>query len=368
MNWHAELPHRWLAERERERADSDAVAKMGPRDLVFSLSGGADSSSAYMHMLESGYLAAWEAAGGRVLRIFMDTGWELPETYAYLSRLESHFGKIHRLAMWVPGPGESKPDGYDFMQPAWATPGKTMEGDRWAMARMIETRLGHYSPMIRLCLHWAKVPTSVRRWCTDYLKMQPAVGFMATCDDPVSVLGIRADESKKRAKQPPWEWAPDFDAWIYRPIKWWTKADRIAIHQRFGIAPNPLYLEGEGAGRVGCAVCVNSGKDDVRWVYRHHPFALEILALLEQCLAEIDSPRDLSFLERGASDLHPEWGHSPRWFTLSLNGKEWQVPVETAVFWANTTQGGRQSMLFRPPEEPGCSVWGLCDTMIEMKR
>jgi len=368
MNWHAEPAHRWLAERERERADSDAVAKMGPRDLVFSLSGGADSSSVYMHLVESGFCEAWEHAGGRILRIFMDTGWELPETYAYLNRLESHFGKIHRLATWVPGPGEAKPDGYDFMECVWATPGKTMDGDRWAMAKVIETRLGHYSPMVRLILQWGKVPSSVRRWCTADLKMRPSTGFLKTCDDPVSVLGIRAEESHKRAKQPAWEWADDFDAWIYRPIKWWTKADRVAIHQRFGVAPNPLYLEGEGAGRVGCGPCVNSGKDDVRWLAKYHPLALEILAEIETCLAEIETPRERKMMERGPRDDDPEWGHSPRWFTLSLNGKEWQVPVETAVFWAHTAPGGRQSMLFRPPEEPGCSVWGLCDAMTEMKR
>jgi 3'-phosphoadenosine 5'-phosphosulfate sulfotransferase (PAPS reductase)/FAD synthetase len=87
-----------------------------------------------MHLDETGFLDAWQAGGGRVLRIFMDTGWELPETYRYLDQLEGRFGKIHRLATWVPGPGEAKPDGYDFMAPVWVDKNHAMDGDRWAMA------------------------------------------------------------------------------------------------------------------------------------------------------------------------------------------------------------------------------------------
>lgn len=361
MNWWSEPAHRWMADREQERADSDAVAKMGPRDLCVSLSGGADSTATYLHLEETGFLAAWEEAGGRVIRMFQDTGWELPETYAYLDTLEKRIGKIHRLATWVPGPGEAQPAGYDFMAPIWQTPGKVMDGDRWAMAKVIEARLGHYSPMVRLILQWGKVPTSVRRWCTADLKMRPAVAFMATLDDPVNTIGVRADESLKRARQPAWEWAPDFDAWIYRPIKWWTKSDRVAIHSRCGLAPNPLYLIGAGAGRVGCRLCVNSGKEDVAHAAEHHPASIDILAEVEAMLAEIETPRERHFLEVGASTEHPEWGHSPRWFTLSLDGKDWMVPVHVAVEWANTTRGGRQQMLFKPPVDPGCSVWGLCD-------
>jgi 3'-phosphoadenosine 5'-phosphosulfate sulfotransferase (PAPS reductase)/FAD synthetase len=295
--------------------------------------------------------------------MFMDTGWELPETYDYLDTLERHFGKIHRIATWVPGPRESRPDGFDFLEPLWSTPGKVMDGDRWAMARVIETRIGRYSPMVRMILQWGKVPTSVRRWCTADLKLRPVVAFMKTLNDPVNSIGIRADESHKRATQPAWEWAPDFDAWIYRPIKWWTKADRVEIHQRHNLAPNPLYLKGKGAKRVGCRICVNSGKEDLRQTAEHHPETIDILAEIETFLAEIDAPRERAMVERGASDEHPEWGHSPRWFTLSLGGKSWMVPVpvHVAVEWANTTRGGRQQMLFRPQVDSGCSVWGLCD-------
>lgn len=348
-HWWAEPPHRWLAQLETTASDLAAIARIPTRgDLVVSLSGGADSTATYLHLLESGFLDAWEQAGGRVIRAFMDTGWELPATYAYLRTLEERLGKVHRLVTWVPGPGEAPPTGYDHLEPVWATPGKVMDADRWALARVFESRLGHYSPLIRLMLQWGKVPTSVRRWCTADLKQRPVVGFLATLADPLNVIGVRAEESQPRARAPAWEWSDSHDAWVWRPIKWWTKADRIEIHRRHGLAPNPLYLEGAGAGRVGCAICVNSGKDDLLWLSEHHSFHLEILADLEEVLVGLDSAINAK-------------GGKPYWMHLSTEGKDMPVPIRTAVEWASTTRGGRQVPLFRAPVDPGCSAWGLCE-------
>lgn len=347
--WWSQPAHRWLANRETASSDAQACARLGSGDLVISLSGGADSTSVHLHLEETGFLEAWEQAGGRVVRIFMDTGWELPETYDYVDLLERRFGKIHRLATWVPGPGEEKPAGYDFMAPVWVTPGKVMDGDRWAMAKVLEARIGRYCPMVRLILQWGRVPTSVRRWCTADLKSRPATAFLATCDDPLNAIGVRAEESDKRARHPAFEWAADYDAHVWRPIKWWSKADRIAIHQRHGLAPNPLYLQGSGAGRVGCRVCVNSGKEDVMWLHAEQRESLDILADVEAMLAELPTAREEAT------------GQSPRWFTLTMNGDQLQVPVAEAVRWAHTARGGKQYPLFRPVTDPGCSAWGLCD-------
>ncbi len=249
----------------------------------------------------------------------------------------------------MPGPGEAPPTGYDYLEPVWKTPGKVMDADRWEMAKLLEERLGHYSPMVRLILQWGKVPTSVRKWCTADLKMRGSTGFLATLNDPVSVIGIRAEESAKRAKQPQWEWAPDFDSYVWRPIKWWTRQDRIDIHARHGLAPNPLYLQGEGAGRVGCAPCVNSGKEDLRWLARYHPEAIAVLAQLEEMLASL--PTAIS-LKSGAE---------AQWFHMKKQGVTVTVPVAEAVQHANTTRGGRQQMMFLPPKDEGCSAWGLCE-------
>ena len=62
-------------------------------DLLVSLSGGKDSTATYLHLLESGYLDRVERGGGTVYRVFADTGWELPETYEYIEKMEDLLGK-----------------------------------------------------------------------------------------------------------------------------------------------------------------------------------------------------------------------------------------------------------------------------------
>lgn len=328
---------------------SPAWGRAGKSDLSISLSGGADSTACYLYLLESGVIERFEAAGSRVVRVFMDTGWELPETYAYLDTLEARFGPIQRIATWAPGPDEAPPVGYAHLEPLWVTPGRCMDPALWALAKDFEARIGRYCPMIRLILQWRKVPTSVRRWCTADLKQRPVIGFLKTLQDPINAIGVRAEESRARAAQLPWEWSDDYDAHIWRPIHAWTKQDRIDIHARHGLAPNPLYLRGQGAGRVGCRVCVSSGKADLRWIAEYFPETIDLLRELEATLEAIGSPRQ----EAGAG--------SPRWFTLSREGKDWMVPVDQAVKWAKTERGGRQFPLFKPVTDPGCSAWGLCE-------
>lgn len=323
-------------------------------DLSVSLSGGKDSTATYLHLLESGTLDAVERAGGKVYRVFADTGWELPATYAYLDELEQRFGKIHRVATWVPGPNEAPPAGYDHLESVWKSErggvGGVMHADRWAYARLLETRFGRYSPMIRLMMEWRKVPTPVRKWCTEETKKKPFIGFLATLNSPINCIGVRAEESRKRAAMPEYEWSDAYDALVWRPIHAWKKSDVIGIHQRHGIAPNPLYLQGEGAGRVGCGPCVNSGKDDVRWLAVHHPERIALVEELERVLAEIEEDRKVF----------------PFWFKLSRETSDgvvdFGVPISAAIEWAQTARGGRQMVFWRPPTE-GCAEWGLCEAV-----
>jgi 3'-phosphoadenosine 5'-phosphosulfate sulfotransferase (PAPS reductase)/FAD synthetase len=200
------------------------------------------------------------------------------------------------------------------------------------------------------------------------LKARPVQGFLATLDNPVNPIGVRAQESHKRAGFPAWEWSDDYDCYVYRPIKWWTKQDRIDIHQRHGLAPNPLYLQGQGAGRVGCGLCVNSGKDDLWWVSNEHPDFIGIVSELEDMLASFETPRERKLKDVVGKAGNAAWGASPQWFTLSINGENVMVPIAEAVRWANTAPGGRQQMLFRPLRDEGCSAWGLCEAVTSTKR
>lgn len=320
--------------------------------LVISLSGGKDSTATALHLLETGVLDRHVQAGGEVRRVFLDTGWELDETYRYIDEvLEPRLGRIERAALWVPGPGEAPPEGYDHLEPMWTTPGKTMAADRWALARVFEARLGRYSPMIRLLLHKAVFASSQRRFCTDETKRRPIRGFLATCDDPVNAVGLRAEESASRAALDEVEFAADWDVWLWRPILRWTRDDVIAIHARHGLAPNPLYLQGAGAGRVGCGPCVHTGRQDMRWLLAQHPDRIALLADLERVIADIeDAPW------RGRFD-------PPKWFQqVNDDGKAACVPVAEYAAWAlSEPRKGGQVAMFPHHEPPGCSIWGLCE-------
>lgn len=317
-------------------------------DLVVSLSGGKDSTATYLHLLESGTLDRVVAKGGLVRRVFADTGWELPATYDYLTDLEARFGPIDRVATWVPGPNEEPPAGFHTLAPIWVTPRGGVDGlmhaDRYAFARIIEARLGHYSPLVRLMMEWRKVPTGVRRWCTDDTKKRPIVAYLKQCSDPLNAIGVRAEESPKRALQPAIEWSDDYDAVVWRPIHSWLKADVINIHARHGLAPNPLYLQGDGAGRVGCGPCVYSGDDDLRWLAAHHPGRISILRDIEQILADMNDDRLAKVC----------------WFHVSKNGKAHPIDVDYAVKLASDDLNGDAPLLFAATRSPGCEDWGLC--------
>lgn len=323
-------------------------------DLVVSLSGGKDSTATALYLEDVGVYDAVRAAGGQVRRVFADTGWELPETYAYLPTLEARFGPIDRVALHVPIRGEEAPAGYAYLHPVWksAAGGDEgyMHGDGAAFVRLIETRLGHYSPLIRLILEWRKMPSAVRRWCTEHTKAHPVKGYFGLCDDPINTIGVRAEESSARAAQPCAEWSDDYDAFVWRPIHALTKADVIALHLRHGMSPNPLYLQGHGAGRVGCGPCVYSGKEDLRWLAANHPTRLAILTQIEECLEALNPPR------------FEKTGVLPRWFHRVDGSSAVPIPVAEAVRLASDDWGGAAPLLFTAERNPGCQQWGLCTT------
>lgn len=318
--------------------------------LVISLSGGKDSTATALHLLETGVIDRHVQAGGEVRRVFLDSGWELDETYRYLDEvLTPRLGQIDRAALWVPGPGEAPPEGYDHLEPLWATPGKTMAADRWALARVFEARIGRYSPFVRLILQWAMFASRRNRWCTDRLKKHAVTGYLVTLSDPVNTVGIRAEESVSRAAAPEIEFSADYDAWIWRPIKHFTRDDVIAIHARHGLAPNPVYLQGMGAGRCGCGPCVYSGRRDLRWMKESQPARLSLVADLEAAVSSLELPK--------WADLG-----SPTWFQDPTGDSGSCIPIDGMMAWALAEpRKGGQIAMFPHHEPPGCSIWGLCE-------
>jgi hypothetical protein len=179
---------------------------------VLGISGGKDSAALAIYMRE------------RVPEMeyfFCDTGRELPETYEYLTRLETVLGKpIARL-----NPGR------DF--------------DHWLM------------------VYGGALPSAQMRWCTKNLKIKPLEAWIG--DQPtITYVGIRADENR--------------DGYISRkanitaafPFKedGLVKADVLRILEEAGVGLPSYY---SWRTRSGCFFCFFQRKYEWVRLAEEHP-------------------------------------------------------------------------------------------------
>jgi 3'-phosphoadenosine 5'-phosphosulfate sulfotransferase (PAPS reductase)/FAD synthetase len=190
---------------------------------ILSLSGGKDSSALAVYMKDR---------VPEMEYVFCDTRKELPETYAYLDRLEAFLGKpVVRL---------NAERGFD---------------------------------------HWLNVynnylPSSRMRWCTRQLKLKPFEQYVGD-DSVINYVGIRADE--------------DRDGYIS------TKANIKAVFpfKEDGITKSDVFrlLQEAGLGlpsyyswrtRSGCYFCFFQRKDEWAGLLREHPDLFEAAKAYEK--------------------------------------------------------------------------------------
>lgn len=256
--------------------------------FVASVSGGKDSAALSLWLKEQGL---------EHRRVFADTGWEHEDTYEYLREVLPRFiGPID----WV-------------------------RGER---------------TMVELIDHKRMFPSRTRRFCTEELKVLPIARYPAELDDPLVAVGIRAEESEDRARMFEREWAPHYDAFVWRPMLAWTEQDVIDIHRRHGLPPNPLYLA--GAKRVGCWPCIFSRKAEVRRVAEQTP----------ERVVEIEG-MEARLTERAGAPRY--WSAVPVPGTHTRRG----VPFAEVVAWSRTPNPPR----WKEDPEPGCVRWGLCESV-----
>ena len=270
------------------------------KKIVVCVSGGKDSSAMCLNLMEQGY------SSSDYVRIYCDTGWEDQGTYEYLDYLEKTVGPITRLKAEVEVP----------------------EGKQ-AMVQAVETMMGFSSPMVRYIYKYGHFPSSKGQWCTRILKLKPTKKYLDSIEtaEPVVLVGIRKEESKRRAQMTSWEYSGFYECDVHRPILDWTEKDVIDIHQRFHLLPNNLYLK--GWNRVGCYPCVNARKKELVLL---SDTRVKIIAQIEKDL--------------GATFFHI------RNITDSS--------ISSVMSWAKTSRGGQQFELFNQIPHT-CDKWGLCD-------
>lgn len=185
-------------------------------------------------------------------------------------------------------------------------------------------------------------PSRKAQFCTQHLKLEPQKrwsdeNLLARGIDYTRYTGVRADESNDRAKLPEKQWDDYFDVELHRPLLTWTKEQCFAFVKAHREAYNPLYTM--GFGRVGCAPCINSNKEDIlNWATRF-----------------------------------PEMIDKVRWWEKEV-GRTFFAPmvpgmvlnfVDDVVAWSKTTRGGKQIALpyFEAEARSGeCSSrYGLCE-------
>lgn len=263
--------------------------------VVASVSGGKDSTA---------LMLALRDAGVPFRAVFSDTGWEAPETYAYLDTLRERIGPI------------------DVVRPK--------------------------RDMRKSIMHRAGFPARMQRWCTRELKINPLRAYHdAIGVETVSVMGIRGDESESRRQMPVWADDDEWGGYVWRPLMHWTIGDVIAIHRRHNVPMNPLYHG--GAERVGCYPCIFSRKEEIR-------------QLPEWRIAEIEALECETTTERARRNAETpgRYAHDRSTFFQTRTPGQ-TMGIREIHAWSRTERGGRQLPLLQPVPQGGCMRWGTCE-------
>ena len=222
------------------------------KHYVISFSGGKDSVATWLYLTR-------ELRLPRVTCTFADTGHEWPGLAGYLDLLEYEYGcplvRIQPILEDVRG--ELVPEkiadrlGLDASSP-----------DFWQQPLTME----------RLAIIKRRFPSTTVRFCTMHLKLIPMLRWTReSCDvsETVRVSGVRAEESSARASRPVWGDDELFGCLLWLPIHAWSVEQVFAIHAKYNVPPNPLYLN--GCSRVGCFPCIMARKTELAQLSIRYP-------------------------------------------------------------------------------------------------
>jgi 3'-phosphoadenosine 5'-phosphosulfate sulfotransferase (PAPS reductase)/FAD synthetase len=281
------------------------MPQSAPALHVVSVSGGKDSTALYLWALEKfgplGFLAT-----------FADTGHEHPVTLNYLKN----------LPLWTKGP-----------EITWHKRDFSKELERRGV-------VPNKVPFLDMLLFKSMMPSGNKQFCTTLLKLEPIrdwINSLRDTRDVILYLGIRAEESARRAKLAMEEYSDFYDCLVSRPLLHWKIGEVFAMHKKHGIEPNPLYKQ--GMSRVGCYPCINANKSD------------------------------LALLPDWAWDKIKGWEAKlgVPWFKPGLvPGIEGAPTIEEVRFWSKTERGAKNldigKFIKTDNDVPSCmSTWGVCD-------
>ena len=217
---------------------------------ICGISGGKDSSALAIYMRDK--VSDMEY-------FFCDTGAELPETYAYLAKLEMVLGrKITRL---------NAEKGFD-----------------------------HYFEIFR-----GTLPSPQMRWCTTHLKIKPLEKWIGG-DEAVSYVAIRADESNRKGYI---STKPNIKTCFPFVEDDVDHAGVIRILEDAGINLPEYY---KWRTRSGCYFCFFQRKAEWVGLADTHPELFERAVAIEQkTLKDAGVSGDVSFASNGMQGRQYTW-------------------------------------------------------------
>lgn len=311
---------------------------------IVSVSGGKDSTATL--------LLARERGAENLRAAFADTGHEHPQTYEYVDYLQAATGiNIQRVKADFRARIAKKRETVAFK---WAQDGVPQARIDRALELLVVTG----NPFLDLCLWKGRFPSVRARFCTQELKVWPLMAkvlFPAarTHTEVFSWQGVRAGESRARAKLPVTDQGELPNIRNYRPILDWSPDDVFRFHRRHGVRWNPLYEQ--GMGRVGCMPCIMARKGELAEIAKRFPEEFDRVAQRERLVSDVS--------KRGASTFLD--GRIP---AKILDDDNITPEAHGMGFWreyATTSRGGRQqdwiSVGDRDEVSQCSSVYGLCE-------
>jgi 3'-phosphoadenosine 5'-phosphosulfate sulfotransferase (PAPS reductase)/FAD synthetase len=246
--------------------------------------------------------------------------WEHPDTMAFVDWYSENVHPVTRTNaivadMWrTPGFAETR--GFDGNQPLT------------------------FELMVKIK---GRPPSRKAQFCTEKLKLAPQRRWMRENSQPGGLLadgycrytGVRRDESDARKNTAFQAYDDWFDCDLFYPLADWTKRMCFDYVKSHGEQINPLYLK--GFNRVGCAPCVNSGKEDItNWAQRS-PETIDKVRSLEESTGRT-------------------------FFAPVIPGFVGNNFIDDVVRWAGSARGGRQDLFPIMHEREACeSKYGLCE-------
>ncbi len=291
-----------------------------PLNHLVSVSGGKDSTAVYLLAVES----------GRPFRaVFADTGNEHEATLEYVARLHERTGGPKVETVRADFKRELLQH-RDYILREWPKQGIPYEVVQESARLHEPTGI----PFLDLCIVKGRFPSRMAQFCTEELKVIPIttqiVLPMLEKGRVLQWLGIRGEESARRAKQPRYN-RDDSGSTLWRPIKNWTLQEVWDQHKRHGLAPNPLYAQ--GMSRVGCMPCINCRKSELRSIAERFPHHIDRIEDWESFVSKASKGQSATFF---AALTDPTDRDRPGTYS----------GIRTLVDWSNTTRGGRQYGLF----------------------